>query len=138
MSELAECGLQPVNISSKELELAKPVPYRSQNGGLKCIDTAPEIPTITPKRGDSILHFLSSSSDPLPSVSVANVGSAVARRQSFPERRDELRSEPGRYKSALQVAKVRSPAMTYKETNKMAQGQASVLVESVKERKQHK
>ena len=130
MTELAECGLQPAIISSKELKLVKKVQYRSphDDGGLQGIDTAPESSPSTTGREDSIR---SSCSDPMPSVSEAC--SAVARRQSFPERREELWSEPGGYKAALKVDKVRSPAMTYKNTNKIAPSEASVLLESVKE-----
>ena len=130
MTELEECGLQPAIISSKELKLVKKVQYRSphDDGGLKGIDTAQESSPSTTEREDSIR---SSCSDPMPSVSEAC--SAVARRQSFPERREELWSEPGGYKAALKVDKVQSPAMTYKNTNKIAPSEASVLLESVKE-----
>ena len=119
-----EREIQLPNTSSKEL--AAPVPKRLRKL-LHSTNTAPEISHSIPHREDS-----QSNSGPLLRV-------LVARRHIFSDRRRKLQPEtamPVTWQAPAGTSITRSPAATYKNTSKIAQREASVPIEPLKERKQ--
>jgi len=107
-----------------KLEAARPVHNRLRSKLLHYTYAAPESSPSTPHREDS-----KSGSEAC--------SAAVAQRHCFPERRGELKPETAMQATGRAGTSIaRSPAVTYNNTSKIAPGEASVPIESLKERKQ--